>query len=141
MLTQAGAPDLLKPEHSHKMQGCRWERSCDLPFSRHSNHLQGLNGDTYRPSAPQHNLVPVLSWHSPSLLTPVSSVGQPPRAEGTATRSKDTKPLIPCQSPWESLKEAGDRFWLRKASPRCLKYGVNPALHRSHAGDHSDPVF
>lgn len=173
----------------------------------------------HRPSAPEHNLVPVLYWHSPSLLIPAYPAaamehchlplhrlgpaaqvspetwdfpqhrGEPgsrrivclyphtspvalcrllerrelkcsgkrntvlpagstpevvwasPPRQRTATRSKDTKLLIACQSPWESLKEARVRFWLRKASPRCLKYTVNPALHRSYAETTAIPYF
>lgn len=71
---------------------------------------------------------------------PLSAVGQPPQAERTATR-KDTKLLIPCQSPWQALGEARDRFWLRNVSPRpcaaesCL-LSSSPCPVTSHTAHH-----
>lgn len=64
-------------------------------------------------------------------------MGQPPQAERTAT-GKDTKLLTLCQSPWEALKEARDRFWFRKVSPRphaaesCLLSSSPCHCHQPH---------
>lgn len=73
MPEQAVAPDLLKAEHSQSRDADGKGAVTSLPQAE--SHQQALYGDTHnlilqRPSAPEHSLVPVLSWHSPSLLIP-----------------------------------------------------------------------